>query len=81
MTMRMEIGIGGNVALHGVKIISAEAKECGGAEWLDIKATNGESMVHELTIFMPLATAQEYASAINACNDREAVSNDLSSGT
>lgn len=73
MTMRMEIGLGGSVGIYGVKILQAAAKECGGAEWLDIIATNGGGMIHEITIFMPLTTAQEYANAINACNDREAV--------
>lgn len=78
MSMNAEITSGGTVRIHGVKFISAEAREFGGAEWLTIKTFGVE---HEITLFMPYSTALEYASAINACNDREAVSDDFSSRT
>jgi hypothetical protein len=67
----------GTVRIHAVKSLVAEA----GPEdksfreqvsWLTIKTNIGDKVV----FFMPYEATQAYASAINTCNDREAVDAD-----
>lgn len=77
MTIRFEC--------FGMTILKARAVDCY-IEGIEQSRRSGALRLQlpndgSITLFMPYDTALEYASAINACNDREAVSNDLSSRT
>lgn len=74
--MNVEISVG-EVRIHAVTRLTASVSSLFDIHWITIKTQRpGE----EVTFFMnSFEAAQEYASAINACNDREVTEDDISS--
>ena len=77
MTLNLAMG---TIFVHNVETIRAESYQpLKNAEhaWLNIKLQKGDEVI-EIQVYMLEESCQLYASAINACNDREAVDADES---